>query len=100
MQAKQETKQKPDNNKIEHTKNKANINTERQKHEIWEQKQKQQKKYINNQNESNLGFKNRMLGKFVWKKQANIKKGKARNRKIKKPKILIFQGADGQKAKG
>ena len=57
---------------------------------MWEQKQKQQKKSINNQNKSNLGFKNGMLGKFVWKKQANIKKGKARKRKIKKPKILIF----------
>ena len=37
-----------------------------------------------------MGFKNGMLGKFVWKKQANIKKGKARKRKIKKPKILVF----------
>ena len=34
VQAKQETKQKQDNNKIKHTKNKANIKTERQKHEI------------------------------------------------------------------
>ena len=30
---KQETKQKQDKNKIKHTKNKANIKTERQKHE-------------------------------------------------------------------
>ena len=49
-----------------------------------------------------FGFKNGMLGKFVWKKQANIKKGKGRKRKIKKPQILMFskKGADGQKAKG
>ena len=34
-----------------------------------------------NKNESNLGFKNGMLGKFVWEKQANIKKGKGKKNK-------------------
>ena len=34
VKAKQETKQKQDKNKINHTKNKTNIKTERQKHEI------------------------------------------------------------------
>ena len=47
-------------------------------------------KIINNQNESNLGFKNGMLGKFACKKQANIEKGKGKKKQIKKPKILIF----------
>ena len=37
-----------------------------------------------------MGFKNGMLGKFVWKKQANIKKGKGKKKKINKPKILVF----------
>ena len=49
-----------------------------------------------------MGFKNGMLGKFVWKKQANIKKGKGKRKKDKETKnINVFQkGADGQKAKG
>ena len=49
-----------------------------------------------------MGFKNGMLGKFVWKKQANIKKGKGKKKKDKETKnINVFQkGADGQKAKG
>ena len=34
-------------------------------------------------NESNQGLKRRMLGKFVSKKQANIRKGKGKKRKIK-----------------
>ena len=51
--------------------------------------------------ESNLGFKNGMLGKFVWKKQANIKKGKGRKKKDKETQNSnVFQkGVDGQKAK-
>ena len=53
---------------------------------------KQQKKQINNQNESNLGFKNGMLGKFVWNKQTNIKKGKGKKKKDKETKnINVFQ---------
>ena len=52
-------------------------------------------------NESNLGFKNGMLGKFVWKKNANIKKGKGKKKKDKETKnINVFQKeVDGQKAK-
>ena len=60
--------------------------------------------WINKQttkNESNLGFKNGMLGKFVWKKQANIKKGKGKkNRDKETPNVNVFhKGVDGQKAK-
>ena len=41
---------------------------------------------------SNLGFKNGMLGKFVWKKQANIKKGKGKKKKDKETKnVNVFQ---------
>ena len=49
-----------------------------------------------------MGFKNGMLGKFVWNKQANIKKGKGKKTNDKETKnINVFQkGADGQKAKG
>ena len=45
--------------------------------------------------------KNGMLGKFVWKKQANIKKGKGKNKKDKETQnINVFQkGVDGQKTK-
>ena len=32
-------------------------------------------------NKSNLGFKNGMLGKFVWLKQTNINKGKGKKNK-------------------
>ena len=59
--------------------------------------------YINKHpNESNLDFKNGMLGQFVWKKQAHIKKGKDKKKKDKETKIInVFQkGTDGQKAKG
>ena len=51
-------------------------------------------------NESNLGFKNGMLGKFVWKKQANIKKGKGKKKKDKETKKYqcFPKGVDGQKA--
>ena len=51
--------------------------------------------------ESNLGFKNGMLGKFAWKKQANIKKGKGRKKKDKETKnINVFQkGAKGKPKK-
>ena len=43
-----------------------------------------------------------MLGKFVWKKQANIKKEKGNKKKDKETKnIIVFEkGADGQQAKG
>ena len=39
-----------------------------------------------------------MLGKFVWKKQANIKKGKGKKKKKKETKnITVFQKVvDGQ----
>ena len=39
-----------------------------------------------------------MLGKFVWKKQANIKKGKGKKKKKKETKnINVFQKVvDGQ----
>ena len=49
-----------------------------------------------------MDFKKGMLGKFVWKKQANIKKGNSKKKKKKETKnINVFQkGADGQKAKG
>ena len=42
-----------------------------------------------------------MLGKFVWKKQANVKKGKGEKKKDKETKnISVFQeGVDGQEAK-
>ena len=42
-----------------------------------------------------------MLGKFVWKKQANIKKGTGKKKKDKETtNINVFQkGVDGQKAK-
>ena len=35
-------------------------------------------------NESNLGFKKGMLGKFVSKKQANIRKGQGKRKKNKR----------------
>ena len=38
----------------------------------------------NNQNESNLGFKNGMLGKFVRKKETNIRKGKGKKKEYKR----------------
>ena len=50
-----------------------------------------------------MGFKNGMLGKFVWKKQANIKKGKGKKKKDKETKninVFFQKGADGKKAKG
>ena len=92
-ESKQETKQKQD-------KNNANIKTERQKHDTWKQQQKQQKKK-KYKHESNLGFKNEMLGKFAWKKQANTEEGKGKKKKDKETKhINVFQtGVDGQKAK-
>ena len=40
---------------------------------------------INSQNESNVGFKKGMLGNFVSNKQANIRKGKGKQKKQKKP---------------
>ena len=50
-------------------------------------------------NESKLDFKKGMLGKFVWKKQANIKKGKGKKKKKKETKnINVFQKVvDAQK---
>ena len=35
--------------------------------------------------EGNLGFKKRMLGKFVWKKQANMTKGKGNKKYRRNP---------------
>ena len=35
-----------------------------------------------------MDFKKGMLGKFVWKKQANIKKGKSKKKKKKETKNL------------
>ena len=48
-----------------------------------------------------MGFKNGMLGKFVWKKQANIKKGKGKKKKDKETKNMnvLQKGVDGQKGK-
>ena len=72
--------------KQEITKNKTNIETERQKHTPWKQKQKQQNKIETAKNESNLGFEKGILGKFVSKKQANIREGKGKKRKPRETK--------------
>ena len=77
MKAKQEPKEDKTTTKETYTKNKANLKTERQKHETWKQKKNRIIKETT-KHESNLGFKNGMLGKFVWKKQANIRKGKGK----------------------
>ena len=41
-------------------------------------------------NEGNLGFKKGMLGKFVSNKQANIRKGKGKQKKNKKQPQRVF----------
>ena len=46
-----------------------------------------------------MDFKNGMLGKFVWKKQANIKKGKGTKKKDKETKNIYVFRVDGQKAR-
>ena len=97
LKAKQETRQKQ-SKKI--TKNKTNIETERQKHTPWKQKKTTAEKEPA-KNESNLGLKKGMLGKFVSKKQANIRKGKGKKKKIKETQNnnVFEKGVDGQKAK-
>ena len=48
-----------------------------------------------------MGFKKGMLGKFVSNKQANIRKGKGKQKKNKRnpTKSLFLKGVDAQKAK-
>ena len=53
--------------KKKHTKNKANIKTERQKHKTWNQKQKQQKTLRNNQTWKQLGFQKGNVRKVCLK---------------------------------
>ena len=66
-------------------------------------KQKLQKeKKETAKNESNLGFKWEMLGKFVSKKQANINKGKGNKKKKDRrhPKIYFSKQDWSQRVRG
>ena len=63
------------------TKNKTNIETERQKHTPWKQSNNRKR---TNQKWKQPGFKKGMLGKFVSKKQANIRKWKGKKKKNKR----------------
>ena len=51
-------------------------------------KTKTRRKTKTAKNESNLGFKKGMLGKFVSNKQANIRKGKGKQKKKNKQSLL------------
>ena len=64
-------------------------------------KTKEQQKKEPAKHESNLGLKKGMLGMFVSKKQANIRKGKGKKIKIKETSNnnVFEKGVDGQKAK-